>query len=381
MAAISFLACLGTVLLCYDLGAKLINRQSAFYAMLLFALSPGLWWTSIEPHPQIPSLFFAVLSLWCLARYLNTSTHPALIGASAISFGVAVAMKNDAVLLVPALFGLALFIRPAWRSCVICAGIVGASALVAYTLARVVLGAGTKALQAGQQTASSVLSVPGLTELLKQSTPIILGLGLLSAGLIAFSLFRLATGARQDRSWWLIIVSWSLPGYIFYLLVSGNNIRHVVAFGIPLFFIGAKYSKPRYIIACAVASFIIPANSNMVMYPSPNVPSSYGLFQGKMLKVQEVSRQLRHSDSCFVGSYTNDYIANDLLANGAVVVYQADVWDTKVVMQTPDGVRINLRRIDPTKRTMDPGSCRVLEYDSSGKKFHFLGSEWKLPIG
>ena len=76
MAAISFLACLGTVLLGYDLGSKLMNRQAAFYGMLLFALSPGLWWTSIEPHPQIPSLFFAVLSLWCLARYLKTSAHP-----------------------------------------------------------------------------------------------------------------------------------------------------------------------------------------------------------------------------------------------------------------------------------------------------------------
>lgn len=380
MSLLSFLACLGSVIIGYVLGVKFLSRQPAFWAMVLFSLSPGLWWTSIEPHPQVPSLFFALLSMWLLTLDLKFGSNLIWLVFSACSLGISVALKNDAVLLVPAVLAFSFVLRPNWRTVLTTIAVIAAAAVISLLLGHTVLGSGSSAFKAGQQTATSVLGIPGPVELLKQAMPVVLGLGLFCFLLVTISLLRLLRDRRQSHTWWILISLWCLPGYLFYLLVSGNNIRHVVAFGVPLFWLIGRYIQPRFILGFTLASFLVPGNSNMIMYPSPNVPNSYRLFLDKQKQLETVAQELQKRNSCFSGSYTNDYVTSDLLANGGSVVSQSDVWDTKVTVKMLNGTEVRLNRIDPTQRFLDTTPCRSLEYDKAHKKFRFLGSEWRLPI-
>jgi hypothetical protein len=378
MSVFSLLGTLGVVVLGYQLGSWMISRTAAFGAMVLFALSPGLWWASQESHPQTLSLFFGLLSIWAMCAYVR-QPRLALLALSAVSLGVAVALKNDAVLLAPAVVGMALFFRTSLKTFLYGTGVVLAAALVSLGLAHLVLGSGSQAVAVGGQAASSFLTIPNLSGLVKQSVPIVLGLGIVSAVLVFVAFVQLAREKGNAWRWWLVLVTWSMPGLVFYLLVSGNNIRHALPFSMPFFWLVGRYFRLRTVLVCAVLGFLVPANSNMLMFPSPNVIGSRRLVAAKQGEVQSMAKQLSTANSCFTGSYTNDYVAYQLLNLGGTIVADSDVFNSVVDLRMPNGAQVRLVRLNPSDKTHDSGACQSLEYDRQGRKSHFLGSEWKVP--
>lgn len=380
MSILSLVAGLGIVAFGYLIGRRFTGADPAFRAMLLFLVSPGLWWVTVEPHPQALSIAFALGAIWSFLRYLETRTSWYWAG-SAVSFGLAMAIKNDAVILPTCLLAVVCWVAPNWRSILqaILAGAAGA--VLAMGLGRLAVGDAAGSITGGKQALAIAWRTPHLFDLVRDSAPIFFGIGIVTA--IALGLAVIA-GLRRDadrRRWLTVLALWSLPGYLFWMFVAGNNIRHILVFGIPLFWLGAKYLKARYVAACLVLSLLIPGNSNVFMYPSPNVPFSARLFARKQAQLRELAGQLAQQSSCVVGSYTNDYLVPMLLDKGGKIDSQVSRSDTSTAsVSMPNGAVITFKRINPTQKVVQLDSCRSVEYDAAGRKVRSFGAEWHIPI-
>jgi hypothetical protein len=378
MSVVSMIACLGIILFAYLIGSQLVGGNAAFKGMLLFCLSPGLFWTSVEPHPQVLSLAFSIAAIWAFTLFLDGG-RVWLTVLSALGFAISIAVKNDGVFVVPALFGVLLWKRPSWRNALIASAVGAGGLALALFFAHLALGSSSRAVSAGTQTAASYFNLPGFIGVVKQSAPIALGLGAITSLAIGFSLLRVFQSSGRMR-WFMLLACWCLPGYIFWIFIGGNNIRHVLAFGVPLFWAAGRYLQMRWIVACLALTLLVPGNSNVFMFPSPNLPASARDFAAKKQQVAAVADRLTRQPSCFVGSYSNDYVIDKLLDAGATIESQADRSMSKMIVVLSDGRRVTFLRINPTLTAADIGACQSLEYDSAGVKTRFLGTEWHLPI-
>jgi hypothetical protein len=379
MSLISAVACLGIVLIGYLLGKMLVGPNGAFKGMLLFSLSPGLWWTTVEPHPQAISFFFAMLGLWVFACYIE-NTNPLAVILSAFSFAVAISLKNDSMFLLPALLGIVVCLKPNWRNAITAVIIGAAAGAMALGLAQLAVGSASRALSAGATRLSIWFRIPGPVTLVKQIAPIVFGLGLVTS--IALGAVLVVALVKRSESWrrWFLIASWCLPGYLFFLLIGGNNVRHVVAFGVPLFLVAGNKLKMRYVVLCLILSLLVPGNSNMFLFPSPNVLASMRLFAHKKDRLAAVAAELSRQSSCYIGSYTNDYLANALLQRGGYIA-KADPSMSNLSITMPNDAVIALRRVDPQQdKSVQIDPCRSLEYGRDGKKVRFIGDEWRAPV-
>jgi hypothetical protein len=155
----------------------------------------------------------------------------------------------------------------------------------------------------------------------------------------------------------------------------------VVFFGLPLFWLGAKILRTRYVLLCLLSSLLVPANSSIGMFPSPNVPGSARLLTEKKREIAAVADSLARQKSCFVGSYTNDYVASTLLEKGGWIEGQQSAIDFSVAsIRMPNGSIISFRRINPRLKFVPLGTCQSLEYSREGQKVRFMGGEWRIPI-
>ncbi len=380
MSSLSLVACLGIVAFGYLLCVRFAGPRAALGAMLLFTLSPGLWWITMEPHPQAVSLCFGLAAIWAFCRYLDSSRVGFLL-LSIASFAVAMAMKNDAILLTPALLAVVLYVRATWRNAAMVVVVTGCAGGLCLALARVALGPAAHSVATGQQALSMFARMPTLVDLVRDGAPIVFGIGLITAVVLAGALAYALTKDPDRRRWALVLACWSLPGYAFWLCISGNDVRHVVAFGIPLFWLGAKYLRMRYVVACLCISLLLPANSNMFMFPSPNVPGSSQLFAQKEQEMGAMADLLATQQSCFIGSYTNDYLVNALLDRGGRVESQlSDLDVSSRSVRMPNGNVILFDRIGTSLQPVAMHSCRSLERNQMGQKVRFLGAEWHIPL-
>jgi hypothetical protein len=380
MSVLSLAAGLGITVCGYLIGLRLVGRGPALRAMLLFLLSPGLWWVTVEPHPQAISIAFGLAAIWSFLRYLERSAIWFGVG-SIVSFGLAIAVKNDAVLLLPGLLAIVFWVDPKWQNA--CKAIlIGAFAGgLAMFLDRFAIGDVSGQVTGGQQALKTFWRVPKPFDLVREGAPILFGLGLVTALAL---IVAIVMGLRKDpyrHRWAAVLALWCVPGYLFWLFIAGNDIRHVLAFGLPLFWLGAKYLEMRYVAACIVISFLIPGNSNVFMFPSPNVPASAHLFAQKQAYLRQVAAELAQHSSCYVGSYTSDYLVSILLDQGGRIESQLSGTDTSAAFVTmPNQAVIAFRRISTAQKSVALGSCRSLEYNTEGRKVRLFGREWHIPI-
>jgi hypothetical protein len=129
---------------------------------------------------------------------------------------------------------------------------------------------------------------------------------------------------------------------------------------------------------------VIPPNSNMAMFPSPNVPASIRSFHRKQGEVAEAANQLAAGSSCFIGTYTNDYVLEDLLVFDGKINNVQDFGGSAllpdpIVVTIPKKGIVKLFRVDASRKFLQLGACESLEYSRDGRRTRFLGSEWHLP--
>ncbi len=364
----------------YLIGVQLVGARPAFRAMLLFAVSPGLWWVTVEPHPQAVSIAFGILGIWSFLRNLKRRSIWSSV-ASAIFFAFAIAVKNDAILMLPALLAIAFWVDPTWRSAVKAVFTGGAAALVALCLSRLAVNEVSGSVAGGREALATFWRIPTITDFVKDLAPIAFGIGLVTAAVMGIAVLVGLFRDSERRRWAIMLALWSVPGYLFWVFIAGNNIRHVLAFGIPLFYFGAKYLNGYHISACLALSFLIPGNSNVFMFPSPNVPASAHLFAQKQEYLRSVADELSQQHSCFVGSYTSDYLVTILLEKGGRINDQRSETDTSAASITmPNDAEITFKRIGTDEKSVALGSCQSVEYDRNGHKTRLFGAEWHVPV-
>jgi hypothetical protein len=385
MSSASAIACLGILLLGYLLGLRFIGSSNAFKAMLLFCVSPTLWWATIEPHPQAVSLCFALLGIWSFVRFLG-SERIWLALASPLCFGIAIALKSDAVLLLPALCGVSLLVKTAWRTFWVALAVAALAGAISLLAARLVIGTSSEAVHSAMNGVTTYFTVPDPINLLVQLIPLPFGLGLLTCFLIALALVGKLVYSEDKLRWWVLVLAWCLPGYLFWIVIRGNSVRHLLAFGIPLFWLAGTRFRWRPVIACILLGALVPPNSNMLLFPSPNVPGSLILFAHKKDELNRLAKRLSKAPSCFIGTYTNDYILEDLLDSGGQISGSSTVASSAVTPEvihvtTRDGNAIELiRKSSSGNRVVQLGPCLSAEYRNDGRRTRFLGSEWHVPV-
>jgi hypothetical protein len=200
---------------------------------------------------------------------------------------------------------------------------------------------------------------------------------------------------RVERAGWLwLVCTWALPQYLFWCFIRGNNMRHLLLAPVPLFWLAGLYLQQRgkeaMVEACiAVLAFdlVIPPNSNMSIYPSPNVPASTRLVRLKEQRLRAAAERLltvgQGDRACYFGLSTVDHVSAFLLDELERAGMQEQLLsgpDFRIVVRQ-HGART--RQVDvipgpPPGSRYDDEPCSItesLEYDGRDRTAYF-GDEW-----
>ena len=104
---------LATVAAAYALGAKIYGRRAGLLTALFMAVMPYLVVVNRQGLLDGPMVFFTVVALWLVAKFVIEENSRALYAAGAV-LGLAFLTKETAVLLVPAVYAF-LAVTPSVR--------------------------------------------------------------------------------------------------------------------------------------------------------------------------------------------------------------------------------------------------------------------------
>lgn len=296
---LSAAAAVASAPLIYFIGRRLVCKWAARSAAIIFLFSPGYWWLGLEAHPQCLAflLLLAALAAFSSAvaklagwdRPVRWRPDLAIrLGAAALCLVGSLLLRGDQVLLIGLFPVLALWrSRPnsprGWaRAAALCAS-VPALGVAGFLLARsAILGdslAGASAASVGL-----VRRFWGDPSLIHQLTPVVTAPGpvVALAAALALAIGCLRVRASHRLVW---LAAAMLPGLAFWLCVTGNNVRHVIEFWLPLLWAATAATerlRPRLSLylgagAMLAGGLLLPANSNLTLYPSPNVWGSQNL--------------------------------------------------------------------------------------------------------
>ena len=445
LAMISALLTASATLPVYWMGRMWLRPLEAVLAATIWMLAPGWWWLGIEVHPEAWALAAGLWALWAWTEFWSTlrdkhriaalepaRQHGLKITRAWIWLGMAFGLLTLMLLLDA---GLAPWAGAFWGVSWIwtpriptgpalhrgrlrgfalglaaTAGLWAGAAGGFVLIRRAILG---NALAPGstRHALARFWQWPHGTQWLKQLLPLATGLGLGSGLFIALGVlfFGVATflwtrthritaphdsiAGAGPQGLWLLCLCWSLPGWIFWLMVRGNNVRHVVVYSLPWIWLGVwGWKKARrgwkYGVAAGLLAanfWLIPANSNVTLYPSGNVPASRRDFLRKQAVMRQLAlRMARDKKSvargpvCYLGLSTNPYLENTLLRQPGARLLPAR-GGMKVVMA--EGQRINF--FDITSAAAWRGSrarcasAYSLEFELGRKHLWFMGNEWR----
>lgn len=97
LSIVSALASIGIAIITYLIASKVNPGKPAFWSTVILMLSPGMWLVSIEPHPLSLSIFMTFLGVLLFVKHLDSDRY-VLLATSGIVLGIAVGVKDDAVL-------------------------------------------------------------------------------------------------------------------------------------------------------------------------------------------------------------------------------------------------------------------------------------------
>jgi len=371
LALVSLLAALAAAPVALAVGLRLASRPAAIAGTALFLLSPAMWWLGIEPHPQ--GMSFLLLLLAILSFVSVRGLTGKLLAAGLLGLGMLV--KSDLILFAGVFPALRARLEEGsgWRRCANSLWVPGAALALFFAGRHMLLGMSWATAQGQTDHAlRQFLALPHGAAWLKQLLPMALAPGLATAALTAWGL-GWGTGVKAWRRRWLpLIAVWAAPGTVFWLLLRGNNARHMAPFLlVPLWAsleamenrwaakthwrqlgdaasgtrIPCRPSKPsprtahklaaawggsgsdpgarwpRHLawVCVAVAGLnliLVPPSSNLTLYPSGNVPASARDLAARLVEARaqlSAATADRSALPCFVGDYSLPYLEWTLL--------------------------------------------------------------------
>ncbi len=366
---VSVLASLVLALLVWELGRRLTAAAAAFWSSLLFLLSPAVWWLGIEPHPQglAITLFLAAMLVFIhwhpqprwlddVPAYAGAAERTILPAASIrrqIVLGTSALAALSASLLVRADGALMLMVFPVlaarshaytparsfrerfvqWLRHSRDGWLLAIAALLVFWMGRALLlhqswrGAENRSWR-------EIFNYLGGLNWEKQALPMLTAPGLLVAPAVVAGLvyglchdWRSRQRGRGDsRGWawhWLPIAAvFSIPAYGFWLLLRGNNCRHVALYALVWLWPAAEALSltrrrllPVFATALVACNFLLmPPTSNLTLYPSGNVFAAARRLHHRERQVTSLATHWlsrnprRNLPRCYLGSNTTPYL-------------------------------------------------------------------------
>jgi hypothetical protein len=385
----------------YEIGRYVVGDGTGQICSLLFLVSPAIWWMGIQPHPQALSAALAVAALYAYLQGMVIARSALWIAISTALLTAGLLVKIDTVLLFPAFVGLLLF-RARWDRDTVNRLLLTAAMLAAASMAflfgrAAILGASLHQLQT--QTTGSVrenLAAQTVLGAVKQAVPIVTALGpvLFLFAIIGVVLVTRAFSGEQLARWLLWILTWCLPGWVFWILIAGNEPRHVALFTLALLWMGifgwvAAYGYKTAAIVAAVAVMLnfvsLPANSGLLLM-SPNVPGSARALRAKEIQMQSMANAItiQGGTGCYVGTYTIPYIRLYLLQANQPGIEVGQDWVssdrnsiTSKSWAKSDRYSITFLEVRPGHKIEMPCSpAYSFEYAADGTQLRFFGNEF-----
>jgi hypothetical protein len=403
---LSVLAGIAAALVLYRLAGIFISRRAALASTIVLAISPAFWWASVEPHPQMVALCFTLLSMLLFVEgWRSESPRAVPLVLSAICLALVLVTKSDFFLLVCTYPVLRIFLelrdkgRASWNFCLRAAMYSGAVVLGGYFLGaaiKLMLLRGASAAPSALGHVLYYLQIPRGIRLVLQTVPAVFAPGVITfllAGVCAIVFFL---NKRNPRwRWLLLIASWSVPGYVFWLLIFGNNVRHLIALPIPILWLTYSWLEEKGIVALLgalalplVAVLVIPAHSNPTTFPSPNVPGSWAQHQSLQSGLRSIADHMfaqGAQPSCYLGAATQDYIIQRLLVDADRSHYRVAVLPGpgfRANLYSPDGAFVHqVYVIGPVRdaSALDLSECSTVdsvEYTGRLRTHRYFGNEW-----
>jgi hypothetical protein len=399
---VSLIAAVLTAPLAYRLARGWLTPVPAFWATLLWLLSPAVWWTGIEPHPQALAMMLTLAALvvhrdWALRRNRAWAW-----GAFFLVLVAALLIRGDTVFIYGAFFWPWVARRehrPSRRAAALTLAVLVAAPLAFFALRGAIVG--MMADPSGISDLARVADYWGQLSLAAQILPFLTAAGLATTAFAALGLFVLP--ARRRLRWLIAIGLWSAPGTAFWLLVRGNTVRHVALLLLPLLFAGAdgwqrlrpsrwfpQWTRGAHPVAVIAALALIlgaalPVGANVTLYPSGDVPLTAVVLRRKEHQLYKLGAQLaaRPDGVCYLGSYTSPYVMLGALRSLATPTITTPVrrmapitWIWSRPAQPPlvfHDVYSTAQYLQTARMCPHPISA---EYDAAGHKLHPMGLAW-----
>ncbi len=360
----SLAAALLTAWFIWELGKRLTLPAAAFWSGIVFLLGPAVWWLGLEPHPQGPAMaLFLAAMLSFVAAYPQPRTAAAAarfplvryrylwLLASLLLLAASLLLRADgvlALLIFPVLaarsrsrqpgqiYGEDSGVRPsggdsdarrhrvwAWLRRSREGWLLGAAASLLFFFGRAAL-LHTSWRQSQSQSWRAIAGYLGRVNWGKQLLPVLTAPGVLVwPAILAGLLYGLRRRGRTWAAHWLPpALAFSLPPYVFWLLVRGNNCRHVALYSLiwlwPAAEAGGGWGRRRLpALAAALLALnflIIPASSNLTLYPSGNVFSSARRLHRRERQIAQLTTRwldraaFAPAPACYLGAATTPYV-------------------------------------------------------------------------
>lgn len=401
---VSVVAAIASAPLAYRLARYWLPPAAAFWSSLLWLFSPAVWWLGIEPHPQGPAIAMLLASLCAWAQAWHADSRRAGAGwmiAALAALVYSLLLRSDGLFCLG--FFLLLGPRPG-RRLRAAAALAGALACFAGLRAALLAGAGT----APQPSAWRVIDgFFGQLSWPHQLLPFFTAAGaatlLLSAAGLGLGTWR--CGPRWLGAWLGRIALWSLPGALFWLLVRGNNVRHVAFLLLPVLWAGMdgwRRARPRAggaALATLAAAALLsdaalwPASSNLTLYPTGNVVAAVRLLRHKQVALARTAARMMTVAAggqpvCYFGSYTSPYVLLDVLERSGLDARGGPQPAMHVVgvvstIQAPEAADVVFHDVYSSSEFLHAAAaCTQVfsyEYDRQGDRLSWLGDEVQGP--
>lgn len=394
LSIVSLCATLLLTTLVYELSRYVVGDDSGLLCSLAFLISPAIWWIGIEAHPQALSAALTLAALYAYLRgmVMMRSTLWSVISVALLT--AALLVKIDAVVLFPAFLGMLLYTadwnRQILRRLLLTLSMLAMASVAFLGVRAVIIGTGLHQVQTQTEESLRRSTVTlSVTYLIKQAVPIVLALGpvlFLFATVGVLLVTRKFSGEqRWRRLIWLI--TWCLPGWLFWLFIRGNSPRHVALLMLALLWVGISgwvtafgYKTAAILLLGAVLlNFVVslPANSaSASAFLSPNVPGSVRALRAKEMQIRSLATEIvnQGGTACFVGSYTVPYFMlylQQISPSAVVTTERRFKW-----WVNSDRFSIACLGVPPgiVKAEM-PNSAYSLEYAVDGTRHRFFGNE------
>lgn len=374
---LSAVAAIATAPMVYVLGKQLVSRTAARMAAVLFLFSPAFWWLGLEAHPQglAFALFLASLLAFGKSGAMRIDWEQSAgtpngwaaqlrrpwYGAAVLMLTLSLTFRCDGILLFTLFPVLALWqLRPhTWKGWSRLAGFSLVPGLLASALFLWIRGLilENSVAQGQARSVATVRRFWGHSSVIHQLLPVITAPGLF-VGIATLAGIALVWRDQEQRVSLLWLLLATLPGLLFWSFITGDNVRHVIEFWLPLLWIAAavaEHLRPHAavyggIAAMLLGSILVPANSNLTLYPSPDVWMSHALAAARERQIDRIADHLlaeaRHGGQapCYVGAATPPYFLERLVlpaknapADGLAVTLRVKATQWELIQVTGPG--------------------------------------------